>query len=99
MRYENTPILKDTAGKRYFKEVLYPQIDPKETDIYVITTAGDRLDLLADQFYGDSTKYWIISCSNNIKKDRITIAVGTQLRIPTEVDEFLKKFAELNNNR
>lgn len=99
MRYENTQILKDDDGKRYYKTVLYPQIEPKETDLYIITTVGDRLDLLADQFYGNSTYYWIIGASNNIKRDRISIAAGTQLRIPTEIDEFLKQFAELNNNR
>lgn len=98
-RYENTQILKDDNGKRYFKTIIYPQIDPKETDIYVITTVGDRLDILADQYYGDSTNYWIISGANNIKKDRLTIPAGTQLRIPTEIEEFLKQFAELNNSR
>lgn len=99
MRYDNVNISKDENGVRHYKTVIYPQITPKETDIYVITTVGDRLDLLSRQYYGDPTNYWVISCANNIKKDRVTIAPGTQLRIPVDIEEFLKEYTELNSNR
>ena len=39
--------------KRYYKALKYPEIPLSINDIYLITTTGDRLDLLANQFYKD----------------------------------------------
>lgn len=100
MRYDNTPILKDkTTGRRYYKNTLYPQINPKLSDIYVITNGGDRLDLLANQYYKDPTLWWIIASANNMSKDSIYITPGTQLRIPTDITSFLDEYDKINNNR
>ena len=99
MRYDNSTILTNPSGKRYFKGILYPLITPKDSDIYVITTSEDRLDILADQYYKDSTLYWIISISNNIRKDSMYIVPGTQLRIPTDIQGILQDFNDINKNR
>jgi hypothetical protein len=98
-RYDNIEILKDSEGKRYYKTVLYPQITPKISDIYVITDAGDRLDNIARKFYSDTTLWWIISISNNMNQCSLYPTPGTQLRIPTEISDILKKYNELNNLR
>ena len=45
-RYTRTPILKN-AGTQYYKRVIYPEIPRSNQDIYVITTEGDRYDILA----------------------------------------------------
>ena len=48
-RYAGTKILqyKDVNDdNRYYKGTKYPTIPLSETDIYVITTQGDRLDVL-----------------------------------------------------
>ena len=42
-----------TLGDLYYKTVFYPEVEESEEDIYVITDFGDRLDLLANQFYND----------------------------------------------
>ena len=44
MRYNNPEIKYTISGKRYYKRKTYPQIPFSDTDIYVITTIGDRLD-------------------------------------------------------
>jgi hypothetical protein len=44
-RYSNIEVLKSKDGERYFKNNTYPLIPYSDNDIYVITTAGDRLDL------------------------------------------------------
>ena len=98
-RYDNIEILKTEEGKRYYKTVLYPQIEPKLTDIYVITDSGDRLDNLSNNYYNDSTLWWIISISNNMKQDTLYPLPGTQLRIPTEITDIIKKYNDLNNLR
>jgi len=98
MRYDNAPILKTKHGRRYYEGLIYPQITPKETDIYVITNVGDRLDILAQQYYNDSSLWWIISAANDIRKDSIFIAPGTQLRVPINID-FLDDFNKVNQDR
>lgn len=98
-RYRNTEVLKSEDGKRYYGNVIYPDIPLSEDDIYVITTGSDRYDTLAQQFYGDSSYWWIIAFSNTLRMDGLTVEQGVQLRIPTSVEKVLVAFEELNNRR
>ena len=47
MRYTTKDIIQTLTGTKYLKLKKYPNIPLSEDDIYVITTIGDRLDLLA----------------------------------------------------
>ena len=67
-----------------FKTVHYGVIPKSDNDIYVITQDGDRLDLLANQFYGDVNLWWYIAKANGLKF--MTIAPVTSLRIPGSTD-------------
>ncbi len=84
-RYQYTKIIKNDKGKRYYSNNIYPEIPVDINDIYIITSITDRLDILASDFYGDSTLYWIISTANNLPGDTLIPDPGTQLRIPTNV--------------
>ena len=96
-RYNNKTILKTDNGKPYYKGKQYPNIPLSENDIYVITTVGDRLDLLAYNYYNDSTLWWVISMSNNnITKGSLFPTPGTQLRIPTDISNVLKIYNQFN---
>ncbi len=87
-----------TLGDKYYRTTYYPEVEPHESDIYVETEFGDRLDLLADQFYGDVTLYWIISIANPnlLNLGSITIPPGTQLRIPVNINGIVSRFNQLN---
>ena len=87
---------KETLG---YQTVKYPEIPLSINDIYVITTEGDRLDLLAQQFYNDINLYWIISSANPdyINYGSLFIAPGTELRIPTDISTIKFLFNQLNN--
>lgn len=98
-RYLNIPTNKSINGKKYFKTTLYPKIEPQEDDYYLYTNNETRLDILANTFYGDKSLYWIISMANNIPRHSIYPPPGTQLRVPTQVNEILNEFNRLNNNR
>ncbi len=96
-RYSDIPILKKTDGPRYYATVKYPEIPLSEQDIYVITTQGDRLDLLASQYYGDPTLYWVISIANEIlTQGSLMIPEGTQIRIPQDTSRALNEYRLLN---
>ena len=56
-------------------------IPPTPSDTYCIITAGDRLDILSQKYYGDPTLWWIIAHANNLK-DTINITEDLIIRIP-----------------
>lgn len=80
-RYDNINIALNDTNKRYYDLLLYPEIEQLPGDIFIITKANDRLDLLAYKYYNDSTLYWIISICNNIT-NTLFPEPGTQLCIP-----------------
>jgi hypothetical protein len=91
-----------TLGDLYYKTVFYPEVEESEEDIYVITDFGDRLDLLANQFYNDVTLYWVISIANpNVMNfGSLTITEGKQLRIPApqRLPDILDTYNIMNND-
>ena len=103
-RYQNIKKLRNEnqfvgkLGDQYYRTTYYPEIEPQESDIYVETEFGDRLDSLANQFYGHVTLYWIISISNPDTLDFGSIypPVGAQLRIPTNINGIVSRYNQLN---
>ncbi len=88
-RYENTKIhsSKSTRGRNpevyniiSYRTTVYSSIPERDNDVFVITQEGDRLDILAHQFYGDVTLWWYIAKANNLSF--MTLPIGTSLRIP-----------------
>lgn len=103
-RYLNSEILKKDQGIRYFSSIIYPEIKPKETDMYIITTIGDRLDIISNDYYGDVTLWPIIYFCNTdvgLRRDSIFLPVGIQLRIPdpNDISEIITKLEEVNRTR
>jgi nucleoid-associated protein YgaU len=97
-RYADIQALKTSSGIRYRGVTRYPEVPASESDIYVITTSGDRLDNLAFQFYGDSTLYWIIIAANPDQTYNLLYPVlGAQLRIPFPVQKIIGSFNTINN--
>lgn len=98
-RYQYIRIEKNPETKvRYYRDSKYPTIPLSENDIYVITVDGDRYDLLASQYYGDSSLWWVISIANSLlPQNSIFIPVGTQIRIPQNVNGILKSYNNLNS--
>ena len=103
-RYQNIQIIRNenefvgSIGDQYYRTVYYPEIEPQETDIYIETEFGDRLDLLAEQFYNDVTLYWIISISNPNKLNLGSLfpPPGSQLRIPINISGIVASYNQLN---
>ncbi len=97
MRYDNVEILTDPETKRrYLRGVKYPPIPFDDNDIYIITVAGDRVDSLSYDYYGNVDDYWIIISANNLPGDSIFVRPNTQLRIPVRTVEAKEEFDRLN---
>lgn len=78
---------------------IYPKIEPSDNDIFVVSNVGDRLDLLAFQYYGDATMWWVIANANQIGKGTLNIKPGTQLRIPQNLDTIYSSLERINRSR
>lgn len=98
MRYTNSEIKYTISKKPYYKRKTYPQIPFSESDVYVITTIGDRLDSIAYSYYNNAELWWVISiANNNITNGSMFPTPGTQLRIPTNINQVLSLFDSENN--
>ena len=70
-RYETNDTKKTKDGRIVYKVKRYANIPLRESDVYVATETGDRLDTLANHFYGHASLWWIIATANNIHNSKI----------------------------
>lgn len=83
----------------YRGTTVYPELAASEQDYYVITSTGDRFDILAKEFYGNQSYWWAIASANpNVRRDTMYIEPGLQLRIPP-LSTILKSYEQLNRTR
>ena len=97
-RLENISIEKKKQ-QRYYRSLKYPNKHLSVNDLYVVTTVGDRLDLLANQFYNDIRLWWVIATANRdiVRRDSYGLKPGLEIRIPTNIQRILQDFQNLNN--
>ena len=105
-RYQNIPKTK-INGNLVYKTSRYPEVPLSSNDIYVYTTQGDRFDTLAQQYYGDSSLWWIISIANtatagtdlqsDLPQNTLVIPQGIQIRIPSNYSAVISAFNIINS--
>ena len=94
-RYTTTQRDKDTQ-QTHMVSTIYPRIKPSDDDLYIITEAGDRLDLLAKKYYKDPAYWWIIALANNMNDANFFVKEGIQMRIPSNVARILNNLEKIN---
>jgi len=82
-RYQYTKI---TAKDQTLKTTALPNVPFQDTDLFIISRDGDRLDLLANEFYQDPSLWWFIAQANSIGKGTVVVPAGQQIRIPNPID-------------
>jgi hypothetical protein len=105
-RYQNIPLMR-VDNKIMYMTTRYPEIPLNNDDIYVYTTAGDRYDTLANQYYKDSSLWWIISIANtavagtslpsDFSQDSLLVPEGSQIRIPANYAGVISLFNSFNS--
>jgi|TARA_B100000085_G_C18183525_1_gene366536 phage tail protein X len=100
-RYRNTKTRQDRNKQKYYKSVIYPTPPESLDDIYVETEYGDRVDILAFQFYKDPSLWWIITSANpnKLRRDSYVCPPGLQIRIPLNPAPIIQEFESLNASR
>jgi phage tail protein X len=97
-RYQNIPKTKINK-KLVYQTSRYPEVLLSPNDIYVYTTQGDRFDTLAQQYYNNSSLWWVISIANTDKVNQSTIVIpeGLQIRIPATYANVIQDFNIINS--
>jgi|SRR6056300_50671 len=98
-RYTNTSntAVDSTSAKG---TTVYSIPSESTEDYYVISTLGDRFDILAGEYYNDSSLWYIIAAANpTIRRDSINIEPGNQIRIPLPLSKVLTNLRSENKNR
>ena len=99
-RFRDIKQLRSINRKRYYINTILPEIPPNQDDIFIITQDGDRLDNLSFEFYGDTQFWWVILAANpnKLRKDCYHVALGEQIRIPSDPIGYVDTFTGFNNN-
>lgn len=71
-------------GVRVFQSTRPTKIEKRIDDLIITVNEGDRMDLLANKFYGSPSLWFVIASVNNLTNGSMHIPVGTQLRIPVK---------------
>jgi len=83
------------SKNRVINTTVYPKLLPSNTDLYIISRDGDRIDTLANKYYNDISKWWIIASANNIGKGTLEIPAGIQLRIPMDIPKYTSELEKI----
>ena len=98
-RYKTIETYTSDTGTRLKSNPIYPTIPETADDIYLISTSGDRYDILAREYYGDQTLWWIIASANNSQKASLDLEPGIQIRIPADKSLALRLYEQVNKAR
>jgi nucleoid-associated protein YgaU len=95
MRYLNK-LIQTNSEKLRQQTIILPNV-VGVSDTYIQTITIERLDTLADRFYGDSTLWWVIAAANGIGKGTLRVPRGIKLRIPNITsDEVITYVTRIN---
>jgi phage tail protein X len=97
-RYQNIPKTK-IDKKLVYVTSRYPEVPITSDDIYVYSVQGDRFDVLAQQYYKNSSLWWVISIANTdqLPQNSLVIPEGLQIRIPAFYAGIISAFNIINS--
>lgn len=99
-RYQSIQVKKNSQrGSEFYSNNIYPDIPLSNNDNYIIAVLGDRLDLVALDFYGDTSFWWVIASANALPGDSLYIEPGMQIRIPPDLSAVLNDYKLVNTTR
>ena len=96
-RYQNIGTQKATNGETIYLPTKYPTLVPSNNDFYIIAREEDRFDLIANDFFGDPTLWWVVVMANDLPGDSMYAPPGFQLRIPGNLNNALTAYNVENN--
>ena len=96
-RYQDIGKQKASNGETIYLPTKYPTLEPSNEDYYFIAREQDRMDLIANDFYGDPPYWWVVAMANDLPGDSMFAPPGFQLRIPGNLNNALTAYNVENN--
>lgn len=87
-RLQGQPFL-EVDGTSFFAHVPLPEIPVSGDDRWVELDGRERLDQLADRFYGNPAYWWLLAHANNLEMPLADLYQGMRLRVPS--DRFVRE--------
>lgn len=81
-RYEGNDLYYDNDNDLIYLAPTSKEITPDKDDYVYQIQSGDRLDKLAQEFYGNPQKKWLILFANPQYSSELDIQVGDIINIP-----------------
>jgi len=75
--------LRSEADFEFWELPEYPEIQVRNDDIIHQVEQTDRIDTLAQKYYGDPILWWVIALANDMKNPPLELNAGDSLRIPS----------------
>ena len=94
-RYSTTRRKIDKSGIKVLSTTYYPEIPIGNSDKFIMSKDGDRLDNLAYKYYRDNTLWWVIAKANGIR-GKLDVPKDIEIRIPGNIPQVLEDFDNLN---
>lgn len=79
LRFAN---LRLVDGIEFWDLVELPTLSIQPDDTVYVVAGNDRIDLIANKFYGDPVLWWVIALANDLELLPSALNEGTLLRIP-----------------
>lgn len=81
----NFQILRQINGIELWERRPLPIFTERDDDnVISVESANTRLDLIANEVYGDVNMMWVIMAANGIRLWTRDLQPGTELRLPSE---------------
>lgn len=89
-RYQSSTIVNNSkkiesdGNVKYIRRlstIMYPDFRTND-DTKILSQEGDRLDLLAKEFYGDERLWYVIAKANSLGKGSLNVPAGKVITIP-----------------
>jgi hypothetical protein len=81
-KYISEPVVDTTKTIPYYKTTILSKIPTETLPFYYVSQDGDRLDIIANTFYGIPEYWWVIAKANKIANGSMAVVGGTRLLIP-----------------
>lgn len=75
--------LSSQDGVTFWDGLDLPDIVVQTDDVQYMTMNSDRIDRIANQFYGDPVLWWVIAAANDMELLPNALYGGQTLRIPS----------------
>lgn len=81
-RYQSSSTRITADGRVIYTSTIPKTVEKTIHGIDIIAKEGDRLDNLANKYYGKASLWWAIASANQIVEQTMHVEPGTILHIP-----------------